>query len=289
MKTHDLQVFSLGHQYLEAPRWHAGQLWASDFFARHVIKFDDSGGFQTVARFADDSPSGLGFLPDGSLLVVMQQAKKVARVGRDGGIEEYADFAGLATGLGNDMYVGGSGHLYVGNFGFDPGSEEFRPARLVHIDPDRSVSAVPQDLVFPNGMALSPDGLLVVAETFASRIGAFTIESDGTLSDYRVWAQLDEPYRPDGIAMDADGGVWFGNTMTGNSDAGFYRVVEGGEITDKTPVGDGAWGIACTFGGPDLDVLYMTCSATSIEDYQNGRSVAYVAATRVGRTGVPPE
>ena len=241
-----------------------------------------------MARFADDSPSGLGFLPDGSLLVVMQHGKKVARVSHDGGIEDYADFAGLATGLGNDIYVGGSGHAYVGNFGFDPGSEEPRPARLVHIRPDQSVAHVPQDLLFPNGMVQSPDGLLLVAETFASRIGAFTIDPDGTLSHYEVWAQLDARYRPDGIAMDADGGVWFGNTMTGDSHAGFYRVVEGCEITDKVPVGDGAWGIACTFGGPDLDVLYMTCSATSIEDYQNGRSTAYVATTGVGRTGVPP-
>lgn len=286
MKTHEMQAFSSGHQFLEAPRWHDGRLWASDFFSRHVIRFDGSGDFETVARF-EDSPSGLGFLADGSVLVVLQHAKKVARIDPDGVIEDYADFAALATGPGNDMHVARTGHAYVGNFGFELGHEELRPTRLIHIDPDRSVASVPGDLVFPNGMAQSPDRVLVVAETLASRIGAFTINADGTLSDYRVWAQLDETYHPDGITMDADGGVWFGNALTTDSDSGFYRVVEGGEITDKVAVVDGAWAVACAFGGPDLDILYMTCNATTMEDFQKGHSSAYVATARVGRSGVP--
>jgi len=123
-----------------------------------------------------------------------------------------------------------------------------------------------------------------VAETFAHRISAFDIAPEGTLSGHRVWAQLDDTLRPDGVALDADGGLWFGNVQTRGEDSGFYRVVKGGELTDKVPVGD-AWAVACTFGGEELDTLYMCCNTTTVEEFLDGRSTAFVAAAVVGRKG----
>ncbi|MFE7418060.1 SMP-30/gluconolactonase/LRE family protein [Rhodococcus sp. NPDC057529] len=283
MKKHELNMFSSGHQFLETPRWHDGQLWASDFFAKKVLRFHPDGSAETVAEIAG-APSGLGFLPDGSILVVSQADNKVLQINDSGSITEYADFSAIAGGLGNDMVVTETGHAYAGNFGYAVGEEDPKPTNLAHIDPAGNVTRVDGDVTFPNGGALTPDGKLLLAETFAHRISAFDINDDGSLANHRVWAQLPETYHPDGIALDAAGGVWFGNAMTSDEDSGFYRVEEGGDITDKIAV-EGAWAVACAFGGPDLETLYMTCNATSLEDFFQGRSSAYIATATVGRCG----
>ncbi|MBV6761972.1 SMP-30/gluconolactonase/LRE family protein [Rhodococcus opacus] len=283
MKQHGLNVFSSGHQFLETPRWHDGQLWASDFFAKKVLRFHPDGSADTVAELSG-APSGLGFLGDGSVLVVSQADAKVLRIDTSGSTAEYADFSDIAGGLGNDMLVTETGHAYVGNFGFAVLQEAPKPTNLAHIDAAGKVTRVEGDVTFPNGAALTPDGSLLLAETFAHRISAFDINGDGSLTNHRVWAQLPDTYHPDGIAFDAAGGVWFGNAMTSDDDSGFYRVVEGGEITDKIPV-DGAWAVACAFGGPDLETLYLTCNATSLQDFQEGRSAGYIATATVGRSG----
>ncbi|SFF68216.1 SMP-30/gluconolactonase/LRE family protein [Blastococcus tunisiensis] len=286
MRTFPSIPFSKGHQYLECPRWHDGRLWASDFFTGQVMTFDGNGQPTTVAQLKGVA-SGIGFLPDGSPLVVSQADQKVLRLLPGGGTEEYADFGGFIGGVGNDMLVSPAGHAYVGNFGFALGEEDPRTTNLVHIDPSGTVRPVEGDLLFPNGEALTPEGVLLVAETFASRISAFDVQPDGSLSDHRIWAQLDASLHPDGIALDADGGVWFGNALTNGPDSGFYRVVEGGEITDKVQVEDGAWAVACAFGGPDLTTFYGICSQTTLADFHEGRSSSVITTADVGRAGVP--
>lgn len=285
MKQHPLTEFASGHQFLECLRWHDDALWASDFFAGSVLRFAADGTSTTVAEITG-APAGLGFLADGSTLVVSQADTTVVRIAPDGTQSPYADFGAVAGGPGNDMLVTAGGHAYVGNFGFHIGSEDPRPTALAHVDPTGTVHRVDGDVVFPNGMALTSDGTLLVAETFRHRITAYDIDAHGSPTDQRVWAQLPESFHPDGIALDGDGGVWFGNALTTGDDSGFYRVVAGGEITDKVPV-TGAQAIACAFGGDDLGTLYMACNITTLEEFVQGRSKAIIATARVGRTGEP--
>ncbi|MBW0102656.1 SMP-30/gluconolactonase/LRE family protein [Pseudonocardia sp. KRD291] len=285
MKLHTLTEFASGHRFLEGLRWHDGALWASDFFSRKVLTFAPDGDATTVAEIPG-APSGLGFLPDGTALVVSQADATVLRIGPGGALDTYAELGDIAGGPGNDMLVTAAGHAYVGNFGFTIGTDDPRPTALAHIDPRGAVSRVEGQVLFPNGMALTPDGVLLLAETFLHRITAFDVAADGSLSNQRVWAQLAESFMPDGIALDADGGVWFGNALTMGDDSGFYRVLEGGELTDKVPV-TGAQAVACTFGGDDLGTLYMSCNATTLEEFVQGRSTAVIATADVGRCGVP--
>ncbi|NMN97540.1 SMP-30/gluconolactonase/LRE family protein [Antrihabitans stalactiti] len=285
MKTHTLTEFASGHQFLEGLRWHDGALWASDFFSKKVMTFAADGTATTITEIPG-APSGLGFLPDGSTLVVSQADATIQRVADDGSVSTFADFSSIAGGPGNDMLVTADGHIYAGNFGFAVGSEDPKPTALAHIDPQGTVNTVVGDVLFPNGMAVTPEGVLLVAETFRHRVTAYDIAADGSLSNQRAWAQLEDSFNPDGIALDRDGGVWFGNALTTGDDSGFYRVMEGGEITDKVPV-SGAQAVACAFGGEDLGTLYMSCNDTTLEDFLQGRSKAVIAVAEVGREGAP--
>jgi sugar lactone lactonase YvrE len=285
MEEHKATIFSKDHKFLEALRWHDGSLWASDFFTRTIKRFSADGSYETVAEIAG-TPSGLGFLADGSVVVVSQVDASIRRLMADGSESIYADFSEFAGGIGNDMIVTGAGHAYVGNFGFALGAEDPKTTRLVHVDPNRNVRQVGGDVLFPNGMAITADSVLLLAETWNHRITAFDIAGDGSLSNQRVWAQLDESLHPDGIALDADGGVWFGNALSLGEDSGFYRVVENGEITDKVPMA-GAWAVACAFGGDDLETLYMSCNTTTLAEFHDGISSAQIATAIVGRRGAP--
>lgn len=285
MDKHDSAVLSTGHQFLEGLRWHDGHLWASDFFAKRVVRFEEDGSFETVATI-EGTPSGLGFLPDGTPLVVSQADRKVLTISSGGELSEYADFSHLAGGLGNDMLVTQNGHAYVGNFGYALGEEDPKPTSLAHITPDRVVHKVESEVTFPNGTVLTADGgTLLVAETWDHRISAFDVAPDGTPSNKRVWAQLDDAYNPDGIALDTDGGVWFGNVLVSGDGGGFFRVSEGGTVTDQIVVGSSAWGVSCAFGGEGSEVLYLSCNTSTFEDFGQGRSKGVIASAAVGRAG----
>ncbi|WAL49414.1 SMP-30/gluconolactonase/LRE family protein [Rhodococcus pyridinivorans] len=285
MREHRSAVFSTGHQFLEGLRWHHGKLWASDFFSKTVKTFNADGSYTDVAE-VEGSPSGLGFLDDGSVLVVSQMDRTVVRIGPDGTQSVHADFSQYAGGIGNDMIVTGKGDAYVGNFGFALGEEDPKTTRLVHVSADGSINPVGGEVLFPNGMAITPDRVLLTAQTWRHCITAFDIQEDGSLANERIWAQLDDSVHPDGIALDADGGVWFGNALTLESDSGFYRVVEGGEITDRVAI-DGAWSVTCAFGGDDLRTLYMACNVTTLEEFHDGKSTSVVATANVGYKGSP--
>ena len=285
MRTYTSTIFSKGHGFLEGPRWHDGQLWASDFLTKQVMVFDRDGEPTTVAH-VEGTPSGIGFLPDGTALVVSMTDHKVLRILPDGSTDDYADFSAVAGGAGNDMLVAPSGDCYVGNFGFALGQEDPRPTNLAHVDRNGVVHRVEGDLLFPNGEALTPAGVLLVAESFGHRISAFDVQVDGSLANKRVWAQMDDSMNPDGICLDADGGVWFGNVLTNGPETGFYRVVEGGEITDKVEVHvEGAWAVACVFGGPDLGTFFCISTETTLEDFGAGRASAVIATADVQRKG----
>lgn len=265
--------------FLEGPRWHDGKLWFSDMFAGQVRTVDLSGNTEVIAEVAE-RPSGLGFLPDGRLLIVSMQNRLLLRLDRDG-LTSVADLSGLAAGSPNDMVVDTHGRAYIGHFGYDLfGGEEPRPASLLLVTPDGQVREVADGLEFPNGTVISPDGkTLIVAETFGRRLTAFSIADDGGLSERRVFAQFDEE-TPDGICLDARGGVWVSSFESGE----FVRVEDGGTITERIPV-PGKRAVACALGGPQRQTLFLLTAETTLEELAQGKSIGRVETVQVDTPG----
>jgi sugar lactone lactonase YvrE len=237
--------------FAEGPRWHDGRLWFSDMHAHEVVAVDESGKRETVVTLPS-SPSGLGFLPDGRLLVVSMEDRKVLRLD-DGTLVEHADLSQLAPFHLNDMVVDARGRAYVGNFGFDlHGGARARRTCLVLIPPGGAPRVVADDLGFPNGSVVTPDGAtLIVAESFGQALTAFDIQDDGTLANRRTWAKLD--FNPDGIALDAEGCIWCANPI---APGGFRRILPGGAVAQRIDLPDRG-GFACALGGADRRTLFL--------------------------------
>jgi len=235
----------------EGPRWRDGRLWFSDMHAREVVTVDERGARETIVE-VPGSPSGLGWLPDGRLLVVSMEDRRVLRL-EDGRLVEHADLSELAPFHLNDMVVDARGNAYVGNFGFDlHGGARLAYTCLILVAPDGAARVVAEDLAFPNGSVVTPDGgTLIVAESFGRVLTAFEIEADGSLAGRRRWAAVS--FNPDGIALDADGCIWCAHPIQPGA---FLRVAAGGAVTDRIGVADGA-GFACALGGADRRTLFL--------------------------------
>lgn len=249
-----LPVLIDGIGFGEGPRWHDDRLWFSDFHS-HAVSSVGAGGDRRIELALDEPPSGLGWLPDGRLLVVAMVSRRVLRVERDGTVVTHADLSTVATGRCNDMVVASDGSAYVGNFGFDLDTGESpRAASLARVVPDGSVAVVAEGLEFPNGAVVTPDGrMLVVGESMARRATAFTVDDGGSLRNRRVWAELGE-IMPDGCTLDAEGAIWFADARS----SVLVRVREGGEIVDRVDAGQRAF--ACALGGEDGRTLFVLCA-----------------------------
>ncbi len=263
----------------EGPRWRGGSLWLSDMHGGTVLRFDGKGGRTRVLE-VPNQPSGLGFLPDGRLLVVSMKDRRLLRLDAEGPVV-VADLSALAPGDLNDMVVDECGRAYVGNFGFD-GSRGEAPCTtcMALVEPGGAARVVATDLAFPNGTVIFPGGRkLVVAETMAARLTAFDVEEDGALVGRRVFADL--PGRvPDGIALDAQGAIWVSCFTTDE----FLRVREGGEITHRIAV-DGRRAVACMLGGEQRRTLFLLTAETTPEDLAQGISRGFVERTHVEIAG----
>jgi sugar lactone lactonase YvrE len=203
-----------GLRFPEGPRWYDGRLWFSDMHSQQVLAVDLDGKTETIVVVPQD-PSGLGWLPDGRLLVVSMQDRRLLRLD-PGGLVEVADLSELASFHCNDMVVDEKGRAYVGNFGFDlHGGQSPMPTGLVLVAPDGSSRVVAEDLRFPNGTVITPDGrTLIVGETFGGCLTAFDVAEDGSLSGRREWARMDKAV-PDGICLDAEGAIWVASRARG--------------------------------------------------------------------------
>ena len=240
----------------EGPRWHGGRLWISDMFAGRVLSVSLDGRVDTVVETAG-KVSGLGWLPDGRLLLVSMLDRRLLRLD-PGGVVEVADLATMATFHCNDMVVDGTGRAYVGNFGFDwMHGAPFVGATLALVDPDGTVRAAARDLIYPNGMVITPDGrTLIVAESAADRLTAFHIAPDGTLVGRRLWASVDGP---DGICLDAEGAVWVASPRLGQ----VQRFLPGCEVSHRLSTTLAPY--ACMLGGADRRLLFV-CQAPKPEE-----------------------
>jgi sugar lactone lactonase YvrE len=268
-----------GLKFPEGPRWRDGTWWVSDQLGGTVQRVDATGGHECVLEV--DAPSGLGFLPDGALLVACMNDPRLVRVdagGGEHGAEEVVDLRALAGHL-NDMVVTPDGRAYVDVYDdhFDRSTH-----RIALVAPDGDVSMVAGDVAYPNGITTTPDGTtLLLAETFGGRITAFTVEADGTLSGRRSWADLPEGTHPDGLCLDANGDVWVASYLAGE----FLHVREGGEVLDRVSI-PGRWAMSCCLGGDDGRSLLLCTAETTQDDYFAGRSVGHLDVLRVDAPGV---
>ena len=260
-----------GFCFGEGPRWFEGLLWFSDMLgeAVHTVNLQ---GAMTTLPLAGHAPSGLGFRPDGSLLIASTENRQVLRY--DGDIvTTVADLSDTVPANLGDMVVDDLGRAYVGSQAREGGV-------IVRLDPGETFTVVAEDLDFPNGMVITPDGrTLIVAESVGRRLTAFAICEDGSLSDRRIFAEgLDGP--PDGIALDAEGGVWASMTLANQ----FERIVEGGIVTDRIDMGDRT-AIACTLGGPQRRTLFLLSSTDAYPQRLIGTKLSRLDATTVDIPG----
>lgn len=279
-----------GYSYLEGPRWHEGRLWLADFYTHKVIAVTPDGKVENIAT-VPQQPSGLDWLPDGTLLIASMRDRKLLRLERRG-LVEHADLSATTNGHVNDMVVDAQGRAYVGDFGFDlMGGGAFRTTNITRVESDGKVSVAAEGLMFPNGSVITPDGsTLIVDETFGNRISAFDINADGSLGPRRDWANFgalpdtDDVQKrvaaaavgPDGNCLDAEGAVWVADAIHHR----VVRVAEGGAILEEISTGDEGV-FACMLGGDDGRTLYL-CVAPSFDEGERSKtSLARLVSTTV--------
>ncbi|MEC8867249.1 MAG: SMP-30/gluconolactonase/LRE family protein [Pseudomonadota bacterium] len=241
----------------EGPRWHDDRFYFSDMHDHKVKTVTETGEVSSVVE-VENRPSGLGWLPNGDLLIVSMLDRRILRF--DGAVlSEHADLSKYAPFECNDMVVDASGRAFVGHFGFDlNGGASFNHASLIAVETNGTSRIVADHLSFPNGSVITPDGgTLVVAETFAGRLTAFDIVAQGELENRRLWAKLPDGTAPDGICLDAEGAIWVASPPTNEC----LRLAEGGEVLERVQVDQGAY--ACMIGGVDAPVLFILTSPSS--------------------------
>ena len=266
-----VEPLAKGFCFGEGPRWFEGLLWFSDMLGEAVHTADMRGSLTTLP-LPGRSPSGLGFRPDGSLLIASTEDRQVLRYDGET-VGTIADLADLAPASLGDMVVDDAGRAYIG-------SQARSGGVIVRLDPDDSATVVANDLDFPNGMVITPDRqTLIVAESIGRRLTAFTIDDGGALGDRRVFADgLDGP--PDGIALDAEGGVWISMTLAHQ----FERVTEGGAVTDRIDMGERV-AIACALGGPERRTLFLLSSTDAYPKRLVGTRLSRLDAVTVATPG----
>ena len=286
------QFLTGGIYFGEGPRWRDGRLWFSDFYAHAVKSVSLAGDLRTEFEI-DDQPSGLGWRPDGSMLIVSMTKRQVLRRAPDGAITVHADLSHIAAFHCNDMVVDSTGGAYVGNFGFNLDAEidargvpsvlaDHPTAKLAYVAPDGQTRIAAEDMHFPNGPVITPDGkTLILGETLAGVLTAFDIGENGDLSNRRVWAST-SPRVPDGIALDAAGAIWVANPIAPEC----VRIAQGGEVLEVIETDQPCY--ACMLGGDDGKTLFMLTASSS--DHQQAAAshtgkilVATVDSPRAGR------
>ena len=263
--TKQTEILIDGLTFTEGPRWHENRLFFSDFFTHQVLAVDSKGKMETIIK-TPYQPSGLGWMPDGAMLIVSMNDRKLLKLSNRE-LSEAADLGQLTTFHCNDMVVDSNGNAYIGNFGFDLHSgDQIKPTNLILVRPGEEPIEVANQLLFPNGTVITPDGkTLIVGETFGARLTAFDIEQDATLTNRRIWADLstiETGYSPvpDGICLDAEEAIWVASPSTND----VIRIKEGGALLDKVELSNSAF--ACMLGGEEGRTLFISTANDSQQD-----------------------
>lgn len=223
----------------ESPRWHRDRLWFANWGTQQIVAVDLEGRSEVVAHIPTTLPYSFDWLPDGRMLIVSGPEAIILRMNSDGSLATHANLTGISPGAWNEIVVDGRGNAYVNGGG------------MALITADGSVRQVAEGFAFPNGMAVTRDNsTLIVAESHGKRLTAFDIRSDGTLDNRRLWADLHDGV-PDGICIDAENAVWYGDVPNKRC----VRVREGGEVLETVNLDRGCF--ACMLGGPDGKMLFM--------------------------------
>ena len=294
-----LRTLVEGGTFFEGARWRDGRWWVSDFYANRVIAIDADGRERDVMSI--EQPSGLGWLPDGSLLAVSMTGHSVCRLASDGDVSLHADLSEYSRGEANDMVVDASGIAYVGSYGFDlMAGEAPRETSLIRVDPDGSVTRAAGGLRFPNGSMITPDGgTLLVAETIAARISAFDIAADGSLGERRLWGQIAPTpelntlgevlaaieFAPDGCTLDAEGCVWAADSLHQRC----ARLAPGGAILEEIPSPEGLVFYGVMLGGDDGRTLLICAAPDWRQQRSEGETPSVLLTTdvEVPHAGLP--
>jgi sugar lactone lactonase YvrE len=233
----------------ESPRWHEGRLWFSDWVGHQVIALSPDGQSEVVAE-VDAFPFSIDWLPDGPMLVTA--GRELLRLEPDGSLSTHSDLSELTEFGWNEVVADGRGNSYVNGPGFDMmAGADFAPGGVALLRPDGSAERVAENIAFPNGMAVMPDdSTLIVADSYGKELVGFQIGEHGALSNRRAWADLGEGV-PDGICLDAEGAVWYGDVPNRRC----VRVAEGGEVLETIDLDRGCF--ACMLGGADGRTLFM--------------------------------
>ena len=267
-----LETLMKGLTFGEGPRWHENKFYFSDFYSHKVYSLDLSGKHEVIVEIPNQ-PSGLGWTPDGTMLIVSMKDRKLMSF-KDGQLKERADLTEFSGFHCNDMVVDIDGNAFIGNFGFNTyDGEEIKPTNLILVKPGEEPVLAADNLFFPNGTVITPDNkTLIVGETYAARLTAFDKSEDGSLSNRRIWADLKVNAEegtvplPDRMCIDEEGAIWVASPST----AEVIRVHEGGMISERIPVQTNAF--ACMLGGEDRRTLFICTS--------NGSGVDPEAALR---------
>ena len=295
-----------GFHFLEGPRWHENKLWFSDMHGYKVHNLDADGNLSTLAEIPEQ-PSGLGWLPDGSLIIVSMLDRKLMKL-KDGELSIHADMSHLTPYQCNDMVVAKDGTAYVGNFGTDSVEGKIHKTCLISVTQEGETKICADGLLFPNGTVISPDGKeLIVGETFGGNLTSFQINESGELSKKTIWARvmplhfkiitsiirfLNSPLKesnstpfpvPDGICLDSDNGIWVASPTT----AEVIRYKKGGKITDRIATPQPAY--ACMLGGKDEKELYILTAESSNPQFckENKTGEIYKVEVDYERAGKP--
>ena len=268
-----------GGRYFEGPRWHRDRLWFVDCMNRTLLSLGRSGECEQHAKFDNDTPCGLGILPDGRLIVLTMFRKHLMTYA-DGRLSLYADLSGIAKGTIDDMIVDGLGRAYVGDLGFDlpPPPDRGPVGRIILVTSEGEARVVADELRFPNGIAISSDNRrLVVAEMDGACLADYDIGADGSLHFRRRFGSMKSP---DGICLDREEAVW----VASYDEDAFIRVNRDGRELQRIEV-SGRRAIACVLGGPDRRTLFCLSAATSPEEMRQRKSSARIDVVDVDVPG----
>ena len=292
--------------FAEGPRWHDNKLWFSDFYHKAVMTIDESGNLEKIVDIPNQ-PSGLGWLPNGDLIIVSMLDRKLMKF-KDGKLSVHADLSELTPYRCNDMVIDVNGNAYVGNFGSLDHGTDIKPTCLIHVNPNGDPSIAAKNLDFPNGTVITPNGSkMIIGETYAGRLTSFDIDKEGKLSNRKVWSQMIPLYYyyitklvrllkitleegkgmpfpvPDGICLDDHMGIWVASPTTTE----VVRYVEGGKITDRITTPNRAY--ACMLGGHDGKTLFVCTASASTPEQASSEKTGKIYSIRVNhpRAGYP--